>query len=232
MGVGCKRESEQAPAPDVALESQKIEAVPVPREPEFQLPPNAAAGAVTLANSVAPGAAERAARRPDRTPDFKYLAQIRNAGDAGKGKLARMYLKFSKHYEFQPRWVVMVATDGSYASAMLHYEEGFEQMVKDMQPGFLYEVEFEVTGVSTGGQPRGEIVTIDQRSAGPVADQTQFLPAIEAVQKARELPPEAKEVRRAKMYRDLKKVVDQVDAEAGYAIPVDENTPPAAAPQQ
>ncbi|MEW6778147.1 MAG: hypothetical protein AB1405_17755 [Bdellovibrionota bacterium] len=176
--LGCTREKDEAPAPDVAA-------------------------------AAAPSEEKREPLPPGREPDYQYLAQIRRARDASKGKIARMHLKFNQ--KSRPEHVVMLATDGSYGSTTLHYAPEFAPMIDDMKPGYVYEIEFRVTGVSTGGQPQGDILAVDRRSAGPVPDQTRFLPAVEAVEKARELPPEVKEARREAMRKQLEGTVESIE---------------------
>ncbi len=168
------------------------------------------APAPDVAATAAPSEEKREPLPPGREPDYQYLAQIRRARDASKGKIARMHLKFSQ--KSRPEHVVMIATDGSYGSTTLHYASEFSPVIDDMKPGYVYEIEFRVTGVSTGGQPQGDILAVDRRSAGPVPDQTRFLPAVEAVEKARELPPEVKEARREAMQKQLEGVVEGVES--------------------
>lgn len=193
--ANCSRESQEAPAPDMASDS-------------------APAGAEHVSMEQVAAAGDKAVQRSQnqqREPDYKHLAQIRNAGEGSVGKVARMYLKLNRHYEYKPRWVVMLATDGSYASTMLHYDEGFEPLVKNMKPGFVYDVEFEVLRVTSGGQPWGEMLSIDQKSNEPVQDQTQFLPAVEAIHQAKQLPENVKEARRELLREKLTEFVDEAD---------------------
>ena len=215
--IACSGDRDDAPAPDVTsgsvTEAPAAESLAdAPAEPNEAAPE--AAGA--RETEEAPSSVAAPGYRPgSREPDYKHLAQIRKARDEAKGKLARMYLKFSRHHDWLENTVIMLATDGSYASVMLHYDEGFKQMVLDMKKGYVYELEFEVSEVSSGGQPRGEILSIDRRSSGPVADQTKFLPAVEAVQAAKELPDYVKEARRKKMRETLENLAESVEENAG-----------------
>lgn len=185
----CSREGGDAPAPDVMPQA------------ETSAP---AAVSETAAPSV------ETATTP-REPDYIYLAQIRKAGAAATGKRARMFLKLYKRYDDRPNWVLMLATDGSYSTTRLHYEDSFKPMVDEMKRGYVYEVEFEISGVSSGGQPFGEIVSIDKRTAGAVTGTNQFLPAVEAVEQARQLPPEVKAQRREAMREQLTEIVEKVE---------------------
>ena len=208
LAVACSAERDDAPAPDVATEPAASAREAAPESPVTETgegKPKAAPSAMAAAG-YQPGS---------REPDYKHIAQIRKARDEAKGKLARMYLKLNRHHDWLENTVVMLATDGSYGTAMLHYDDGFKQTVLDMKRGFVYEIEYEITEVSSGGQPRGEILSIDRRSSGPVADQTKFLPAIEAVQAAKELPDYVKEARRKKMRETLEKVAESVEDSAG-----------------
>ncbi|MCB0221699.1 MAG: hypothetical protein KDH09_18525 [Chrysiogenetes bacterium] len=219
FAVACSSDRDDAPAPDVT--SGSVAEAPAPDAPAdtaTEAAESAPAAAEAQKTEEAPTSVAAPGYQPgSREPDYKHLAQIRKARDEAKGKLARMYLKFSRHHEWIENTVVMLATDGSYASVMLHYDEGFKQMVLDMKKGYVYELEFEVNEVSSGGQPRGEILSIDRRSSGPVADQTKFLPAVEAVQAAKQLPEYVKEARRKKMRETLENLAESVEenAEAG-----------------
>lgn len=206
--AACSRDGNGAPAPDVAGQPIPAKAPAAPVAEAKADSPEEAASAVAEAPAqvAAPGY-----KPGSREPDYQHIAEVRNAREASTGKLARMYLKFNYHHEWLENTVKMLATDGSYLSVLLHYDEGFKPTVLNMKKGFVYEIEFEVTEVSSGGQPRGNILSIDRRSSGPVADQTRFLPAIEAVQAARELPEHVKEARRERMREDLEKVVEAVE---------------------
>lgn len=190
--TACNREHAQEPAPDVAREA----AVPAgPEAPEETAEAPHSAGEFSA-----------------REPDFVHLAAIRNARATATGKLARMYLK----YDRTPveGHVVMRATDGSYLSAGLTYEPDLAPLIKQMEPGYLYEVEFEVTGVSTGGRPEGKILAVDRQTSQPVADQTRFLPAVQQVEQAEQLSEEEKRARREELREALESLADSLEKRA------------------
>ncbi len=200
--TACNRSKDEAPAPDVA-------SVPAP-----------AAG-------QSPEGAPRAAGRPlNQEPDYVYLNSIIQDGEKSKGKFARMKLKLKANPK--PGWITMLATDGSYLSAMFHYTDEFAPIVGDMKPGYVYEVDFEITKVTTGGLPVGEMLAVDRKSSAPVADKTYFLPAIEAVKRAENLPPEGKEARRRQMHEQLEGMVNYVEERQGGASTAAPAAPPAA----
>lgn len=208
--AACNNEQAEAPAPDVSAKTESETVASSSRSEEETAP--AKGGRSEKPVEAAPTSASAPGYEPgSREPDYKHLSQIRRAREHSYGKLARMYLKLNRHHDWLENTVVMLATDGSYSSAMLHYDEGFKPAVLGMKRGFVYEVEFEVTKVSSGGQPRGEILSIDRRSSGPVADQTKFLPAVEAVHAAKELPEEIKEARRKKIHNSLENIVETVE---------------------
>jgi len=200
----CNRNKDEAPAPDVA----------------------SAAAAPGAAGAAAPGGAPTSAGRPlPQEPDYIHLNSIIKDGEKSKGKYARMQLKLKANPK--PGWITMLATDGSYLSAMLHYSDEFTPLVSGMKPGYVFEVDFQIDKVTTGGLPVGEMLAVDRKSAAPVADKTYFLPAIEAVKKAENLPPEAKEARRQQMRQQLEGVVNYVEERQGGA-----SAPASAAPAE